>query len=60
MIVRLEENYQWAVVSDPARKYLWILARSAYMDGATWNDISNWLQANGWQPSRLQFTGKIK
>lgn len=59
-IVRLEENYQWVVVSDPARKYLWILARSAYMDSATWNEITNWLKTNSWQPSQLQITAKIK
>jgi apolipoprotein D and lipocalin family protein len=32
-IINLDrENYQWAVVSGPSRKYLWILSRSPQMD----------------------------
>ena len=59
-IVRLEENYQWAVVSDPGRKYLWVLARNNTMDKDTWADMANWLISNGWQPSRLKITGEIR
>jgi len=59
-IVRLDENYAWAVVSDPSRKYLWILARSNRMDKDTWADMANWLKANGWEPSKLLITGEIK
>ena len=59
-IVRLDDDYQWSVVSDPSRKYLWVLARNNTMDKDTWADMANWLISNGWQPSRLQITGKIK
>lgn len=27
-IIALDENYNWALVGDPSRKYLWILART--------------------------------
>jgi len=32
-IINLDDkDYQWAVVSDPSRKYLWILSRTPQMD----------------------------
>jgi apolipoprotein D and lipocalin family protein len=27
-----EENYQYALVGDPSRKYMWVLSRSPFMD----------------------------
>lgn len=59
-IVRLDEAYNWAVVSDPNRKYLWVLARSKTMDKESWNEMTTWLRVNGWEPSRLQITGEIR
>jgi apolipoprotein D and lipocalin family protein len=31
-IIGLARDYSWAVVGDPARDYLWILARAAHLD----------------------------
>ena len=33
-IIGLDENYEWAVVGNPSRKYGWILARSAQLSEA--------------------------
>jgi apolipoprotein D and lipocalin family protein len=34
-----QQDYQWAVVSDPSRKTLWILCRTPQMDGALYQQI---------------------
>ena len=59
-IVKLGENYSYSVVSDPQHKYLWILARSPVMDKATYNEISTWLDKNGWNSGKLVVTGTVK
>lgn len=59
-IVKLGENYSYSVVSDPKQKYLWILARNPVMDKATYQEITNFLKANGWDTARLSITGTIK
>ena len=33
-IIELDDDYQWAVVGEPGRKYLWILSRTPVMDEA--------------------------
>lgn len=38
-IVELDRDYRYAVVGDPARKYLWILSRSPQMDAATYGSL---------------------
>ena len=32
-IIDLDPDYQWAVVGEPSRKYLWILSRTPTMEG---------------------------
>lgn len=59
-VVRMDEkNYTYTVVSDPSRKYLWILARKLPFSKATYKEITDWLTANGWDLSRLVVTGKL-
>ena len=43
-IIELGENYDYAVVGHPERKYLWILSRSPQMDPALYNRILKRLQ----------------
>jgi len=38
-IIDLASDYSYAVVGEPDRKYLWVLARSKEMDEATLNEI---------------------
>jgi apolipoprotein D and lipocalin family protein len=60
-IVKLDEqNYTYSVVSDPKRKYLWILTRTPEVDRKLYQDLTAWLQRNGWDTSRLVVTGKLK
>lgn len=44
-IIELDDNYQYAVIGHPERKYLWILSRQKTMDGALYNDILRRLEA---------------
>ena len=55
-IIDLDENYQWAVVGVPNRKYLWILSRTPQMDEDTYAGILDRLVDQGYDPSRLNKT----
>ena len=47
-IIGLDENYKWAVVGTPNRKYGWILSRTKKLDEDTMNEINNILKDNGY------------
>lgn len=60
-IVKLDEqNYSYTVVSDPKRKYLWILSRTPAMDKAVYKEITDYLSTNGWKLDKLALTGKLR
>ena len=52
-ILRIDPDYRWAVVGTPDREYLWILARTAPMDDATYQDLVAFSQRLGSQTERL-------
>lgn len=52
-IVALDDDYSYAVVSEPKRKYLWILSRTATIDPAKENEIYQKLTALGFDPKQL-------
>lgn len=59
-IVKLDQkNYSYSVVSDPKRKYLWILTRSKEIDRKLYEELTDWLNQNGWDSSRLVITGTV-
>ena len=49
-IIGLDENYKWAVVGTPNRKYGWILSRTKKLDENTMNEINEILKNNGYDP----------
>jgi apolipoprotein D and lipocalin family protein len=55
-IIDLDSDYQWAVVGEPKRRYLWILSRTPVMDDALYESIVAKLAAQGYDPSRLRPT----
>ena len=55
-VIDLEPNYQYAVVSEPKRKYLWILSRSPSLDRGTYEEILKKIQAQGLDLNRIQFS----
>ena len=46
-IIDLGEDYDYAVVSEPRRKYLWILARDPQMDDGLYAEILQRLREKG-------------
>jgi apolipoprotein D and lipocalin family protein len=55
-IIDLAEDYSYAVVGHPNRKYLWILSRSAQMDSDIYNDIVRRTEAKGFDVGKLEMT----
>lgn len=52
-IVRLDRDYQWAVVSSPGKDYLWILSRTPVMDSELFESIVQSLRQEGYNTERL-------
>ena len=52
-IIGLGENYEYAVVGHPRRKYLWILSRTPDMDPALYEAVLEGVVRNGYDPSKL-------
>ena len=55
-IIALGEQYEYAVVSEPSRKYLWILSRTPQMDDARYQQILVFLTEQGFDIARLTLT----
>ena len=55
-IIDLADDYRYAVVSHPNRKYLWILSRTPQMNAADYQGIIERLKAKGFDLSKLKLT----
>jgi apolipoprotein D and lipocalin family protein len=55
-IIGLAPDYSWAVVGDPGRKYLWILARTPQLDGEHVAAARAAASNNGFDVTRLVAT----
>lgn len=55
-IIDLAEDYSYAVVGHPNRKYLWILSRSPHMDRDIYNNIVRRTEEKGFDVSLLKMT----
>jgi apolipoprotein D and lipocalin family protein len=58
-IIDLADNYSYAVVSHPNKKYLWILSRTSKMDDRIYQQIISRLKEKGFDLSKLQITPQI-
>ena len=52
-IIDLAPDYSYAVVSEPSRKYLWILSRTPQMDPTVRSSIDDKLEAMGFDTDKL-------
>lgn len=52
-IIDLADDYSYAVVSHPNRKYLWILSRTPTMNDSVYNDIVGRLKGKGFDLTKL-------
>lgn len=55
-VLALDEDYQWALVGEPSREYLWILSRTRQMDAELFDSIVRRLPALGYDPEQLLIT----
>lgn len=53
-IIELGKNYEYVVVGDESRKYLWILSRTPHMDEAVYNELLKRVQDKGFDISKLE------
>ena len=53
-IIDLGTNYEYAVVGEPSREYLWILSRKAKMDDKLYAEITARLAAKGYDATKLE------
>lgn len=55
-IIDLADDYSYAVVGHPNRKYLWILSRTPQMDKQQYEGILERIRAKGFDTTQLQVT----
>jgi len=53
-ILELGADYEYAVVGEPSRNFLWILSRDPLLDEAVFEDILSRLPERGYDPDRLE------
>jgi lipocalin len=53
-VIALDPRYEWAVVGDPGRRYLWILSRSKTMPDELYTEIVDRIHDLGYDTSRLE------
>jgi apolipoprotein D and lipocalin family protein len=52
-IIDLGANYEYAVVADPKREYLWILSRDPELKESVYQSILQRVENQGFQPGKL-------
>jgi apolipoprotein D and lipocalin family protein len=55
-IIDLADDYNYAVVSHPNKKYLWVLSRTPKMSEVVYQQIIARLESKGFDLSKLQLT----
>lgn len=55
-----KENYEWAVVSDPSRKFLWILTRKPTLDKDFYQTLVKQIAAKGIDVNKIVITGRFE
>jgi apolipoprotein D and lipocalin family protein len=55
-IIGLDENYQWAIVGTPNRKYGWILSRTPKLEAEILDKIFSILKEQGYNPKDFEMS----
>ena len=53
-IIGLDEDYQWAIVGTPNRKYGWVLSRTPQLSKETMEEIFQILKEQGYDPKDIE------
>jgi len=54
LILDLDENYQYVLVGNSSKNYLWILCRSKIMDDLIYNNLVTKAESMGFDTSKLE------
>lgn len=52
-IIELDKDYQYALIGEPGRKYLWVLSRTKHLDEGIYNYLIDSAKKNGFNTSQL-------
>ncbi len=55
-VIGLDEDYKWAIVGTPSRKYGWVLSRTPKLDEVTMNNIFDILKGQGYDPKKFEIS----
>ncbi len=55
-IIKLGNNYEYAIVGTPDFKYLWILSRTPTIDGKLFSELTDFARSIGFDTDRLIVT----
>ena len=59
-IIGLDENYEWAVVGTPSRKYGWVLSRAPSLPDSTMQNIFEILKSQYYNPADFEMSKQKK
>lgn len=54
-IIKLDDNYQWAVVTSSSKDYLWILSRQSSMPDAQLKELLDFAAQSGFNTELLEY-----
>ncbi len=52
-VIQIAPDYRYAVVGEPKREFLWVLARETQLGAADWSAIEARLKEQGYDPAKL-------
>lgn len=58
-VLGLSPDYRWAVVGDPRREYLWVLARTPSLPGGDYAEAVAIARSQGFDITRLRATRQV-
>jgi apolipoprotein D and lipocalin family protein len=58
-VIALDDDYRWAMIGQPGRKYLWILSREPSLDRKTFDALKQQATAMGYDLAPLIVSGKV-
>ena len=59
-IIELADDYSYAVVGHPNKKYLWILSRTPFMNETIYRQITERIKEKGFDITKLKKTTQVK
>jgi len=57
-ILQLDDEYRYALIGDPSRKYLWILSRTSELDAAVYTRLMDHAKNSGFDTDQVTETGQ--